>query len=113
MCLGHESSGIVAALGPNAGRSGSGLKVGSRVALEPGVVCRVCDACKTGQYEVSLVCACAGAEVEVVPQHDLRCDAAIRVWNAREILYVACSSLTGSDEQMCSQRICCILFQTL
>lgn len=50
MCLGHESSGVVAKLGPKAAKSG--LKVGSRVALEPGVSCRTCDKCKAGMYNV-------------------------------------------------------------
>ena len=39
-------------MGPDAGKSG--LKVGDRVAMEPGVSCRVCVMCKTGKYEVSL-----------------------------------------------------------
>lgn len=52
MCLGHESSGIVAKMGPKAARSG--LKIGQRVALEPGVSCRACGECKAGRYEVSL-----------------------------------------------------------
>ena len=29
------------------------LKVGDRVALEPGVSCGVCDCCKRGRYQVS------------------------------------------------------------
>lgn len=49
MCLGHESSGKVVKLGPKA----TGLKVGQRVALEPGMGCRTCDLCKGGLYEVS------------------------------------------------------------
>lgn len=44
MCLGHESSGVVVKLGPEAGRSG--VKVGQRVALEPGVSCRNCVSCE-------------------------------------------------------------------
>lgn len=44
MCLGHESSGVVVKLGPDAGKSG--VKVGQRVALEPGVSCRTCGVCK-------------------------------------------------------------------
>lgn len=28
------------------------LKVGDRVAMEPGATCRKCDACKSGRYEV-------------------------------------------------------------
>ncbi|GMK57242.1 hypothetical protein CspeluHIS016_0400760 [Cutaneotrichosporon spelunceum] len=48
MCLGHESSGKVVKLGPKA----TGLKVGQRVALEPGMGCRTCDLCKGGLYEL-------------------------------------------------------------
>jgi len=51
MCLGHESSGIVAKLGPDV-KSSLGLKEGMRVALEPGVSCRTCGSCKAGAYEV-------------------------------------------------------------
>jgi L-iditol 2-dehydrogenase/D-xylulose reductase len=50
MCLGHESSGVVVKLGPNAGASG--IKVGQRVSLEPGVSCRSCYLC------MSLPCLC-------------------------------------------------------
>ncbi|TFK29381.1 xylitol dehydrogenase [Coprinopsis marcescibilis] len=48
MVLGHESSGIVSKVGPKVKH----LKVGDRVALEPGATCRVCDACKIGKYEL-------------------------------------------------------------
>ncbi|CAK9786460.1 sorbitol dehydrogenase [Cutaneotrichosporon oleaginosum] len=48
MCLGHESSGKVVKLGPKV----TGLKVGQRVALEPGMGCRTCDMCKGGLYEL-------------------------------------------------------------
>lgn len=53
MCLGHESSGVVVKLGPNV-REDLGVKVGTRVAMEPGVCCRSCANCKAGLYEVSL-----------------------------------------------------------
>ncbi|KMU72606.1 sorbitol dehydrogenase 2 [Coccidioides immitis RMSCC 3703] len=48
MVLGHESSGIVISVGPGV-RS---LKPGDRVALEPGVPCRQCEACKGGKYNL-------------------------------------------------------------
>lgn len=48
MVLGHEGSGVVAAVGPNV----ESLKVGDRVAIEPGVPCRMCDFCKTGKYNL-------------------------------------------------------------
>lgn len=47
--LGHESSGIVSKVGPKVKH----LKVGDRVALEPGATCRACDLCKAGRYEAS------------------------------------------------------------
>lgn len=44
--LGHESSGIVTAVGSEV----TSLKVGDRVALEPGQSCGACFLCKDGQY---------------------------------------------------------------
>ncbi|XP_077870277.1 sorbitol dehydrogenase-like [Saccoglossus kowalevskii] len=54
MILGHESSGVVAALGKGV----STLKVGDRVAIEPSVPCRKCDYCKGGRYNLcpDIVC---------------------------------------------------------
>ncbi|KAG6854835.1 hypothetical protein C0991_012025 [Blastosporella zonata] len=46
--LGHESSGIVSKVGPDVKH----LKVGDRVAMEPGATCKRCDACKSGRYEL-------------------------------------------------------------
>ncbi|XP_014599501.1 PREDICTED: sorbitol dehydrogenase-like isoform X1 [Polistes canadensis] len=48
MIIGHESSGIVAKLGKNV----KNLKVGDRVAIEPGVPCRECTFCKNGRYNL-------------------------------------------------------------
>lgn len=48
MVLGHESAGVVAAVGPGV----STLRVGDRVALEPGVPCRTCARCKAGRYNL-------------------------------------------------------------
>ncbi len=48
LVLGHEASGVVRALGPGTGR----LKVGDRIAMEPGVPCRRCRACRAGQYNL-------------------------------------------------------------
>ena len=48
MVLGHESSGIVAEIGSEV----TSLKVGDRVALEPGVPCRYCVQCKRGKYNL-------------------------------------------------------------
>lgn len=48
MVLGHEASGVVAKCGSNV----KTLKPGDRVAIEPGVPCRVCDFCKSGKYNL-------------------------------------------------------------
>lgn len=48
MIIGHEASGIVRKLGNNV----KNLQVGDRVAIEPGVSCRLCDFCKTGRYNL-------------------------------------------------------------
>ncbi|KAJ0420539.1 chaperonin 10-like protein [Aspergillus carlsbadensis] len=48
MCLGHESSGIVTAIGPGA----KTLKVGDRVALEVGLPCRKCPLCLSSRYNL-------------------------------------------------------------
>jgi L-iditol 2-dehydrogenase len=48
MILGHEVAGIVAEVSANV----KTLQVGDRVALEPGVPCRRCEACKTGRYNL-------------------------------------------------------------
>ncbi|CAH1797257.1 unnamed protein product [Owenia fusiformis] len=60
MVLGHESSGIVTALGEGVKH----LKVGDRVALEPGVPCRACDYCKTGRYNL-----CPDVEFHATPPY--------------------------------------------
>jgi L-iditol 2-dehydrogenase len=48
LILGHECAGIVADVGGKVTR----LKVGDRVAVEPGVTCGRCEACKTGKYNL-------------------------------------------------------------
>lgn len=46
--LGHEASGTVVEVGEEV----SGLKVGDRVALEPGKTCGQCEFCKSGKYNL-------------------------------------------------------------
>lgn len=48
MVLGHEASGVVSKVGEGV----SNLKVGDRVAIEPGVPCRTCKNCKIGRYNL-------------------------------------------------------------
>jgi L-iditol 2-dehydrogenase len=48
MIIGHESAGVVEAVGAGV----ASLKPGDPVALEPGVPCRACAACKTGRYNL-------------------------------------------------------------
>lgn len=47
MVIGHESAGEVVAVGP-----GTNLQPGDRVALEPGVPCRMCEYCRNGLYNL-------------------------------------------------------------
>ncbi|KAI5695944.1 hypothetical protein M8J76_015355 [Diaphorina citri] len=48
MIVGHEASGIVSKVGAKVKH----LKVGDRVAIEPGVPCRTCTYCKEGRYNL-------------------------------------------------------------
>ena len=48
LILGHEASGEVVEVGQKV----TTLKVGDRVALEPGIPCRKCDFCKSGRYNL-------------------------------------------------------------
>ena len=48
LILGHECSGEVVEVGKKV----DDLKVGDRVALEPGIPCRMCEHCKSGRYNL-------------------------------------------------------------
>lgn len=49
MVLGHESGGSIVEMGSEVPASAA-LKVGDRVAIEPGVPCRFCSLCRDGLY---------------------------------------------------------------
>lgn len=59
--LGHEAAGQVTAMGPEA----SLLRVGDRVAIEPGTPCRDCRECLTGNYHL-----CASLVFLATPPYD-------------------------------------------
>ena len=48
MVLGHESSGVIAEVGAAV----THLRVGDRVAMEPGIPCRRCEYCRSGSYHL-------------------------------------------------------------
>ncbi|KAI1850123.1 hypothetical protein JX266_004502 [Neoarthrinium moseri] len=48
LSLGHESSGVVVAIGPQA----VGFRIGDRVALEVGLPCGQCSICRKGRYNL-------------------------------------------------------------
>lgn len=61
MIIGHEASGVVRKLG----KTVTNLAVGDRVAIEPGVSCRLCDFCKSGKYNL-----CPGMKFCATPPYD-------------------------------------------
>ena len=61
MVLGHESAGIVHAVGDKV----TTLKEGDRVAMEPGIPCRRCVQCKDGKYNL-----CPDMAFAATPPHD-------------------------------------------
>ncbi|KAF2893446.1 hypothetical protein ILUMI_12731 [Ignelater luminosus] len=65
MIIGHEASGIVIEVGSEVKH----LKKGDRVAIEPGVPCRICNFCKEGNYNVCndmIFCACPPCDGNLV-----------------------------------------------
>lgn len=59
--LGHESSGTVVEVGEDV----PDLKPGDRVSIEPGVPCRFCDYCRSGNYN-----HCPDTVFAATPPHD-------------------------------------------
>lgn len=59
--LGHESAGIITQVGSAV----STLKVGDRVAMEPGTCCRRCEPCKRGKYNL-----CEDMRFAATPPYD-------------------------------------------
>jgi L-iditol 2-dehydrogenase len=49
MTLGHESAGVVVAVGDSPKNS---FQIGDKVALEVGLPCEKCDLCQTGRYNI-------------------------------------------------------------
>lgn len=48
LTLGHESAGVVTAVGSEV----TNLKVGDKVAMEVGLPCKKCDLCTAGRYNI-------------------------------------------------------------
>ena len=61
MVLGHESSGVISKVGSAV----TTLKVGDRVAMEPGIPCRRCEPCKGGKYNL-----CENMAFAATPPYD-------------------------------------------
>lgn len=59
--LGHESAGIIEECGPDV----KGLKVGDRVAIEPGAGCNTCEVCRSGRYNL-----CEAMQFAATPPFD-------------------------------------------
>lgn len=61
LILGHEAAGSVVKVGSNV----KDLKVGDKVAMEPGVTCGKCEFCMTGKYNL-----CPDVEFFATPPYD-------------------------------------------
>lgn len=77
LVLGHETAGVVSAVGPDVTGAGGGVTVGTRVAVEPQAECGRCAQCRQGRYHLCPDIAFfatppvdgAFAEYVVVPAH--------------------------------------------
>jgi L-iditol 2-dehydrogenase len=61
LILGHESAGIVRAVGNDV----KDVAIGDRVALEPGIVCGTCEHCRRGEYNL-----CPNVDFMATPPFD-------------------------------------------
>lgn len=61
MVLGHESAGVITQVGSAV----TSVKVGDRVAMEPGIACRRCPPCKGGKYNL-----CENMQFAATPPYD-------------------------------------------
>lgn len=50
--LGREATGEIIAVGAMAARTWPHLQIGSRIAIEPGIPCRICHDCASGKYNI-------------------------------------------------------------
>jgi D-xylulose reductase len=85
--MGHEASGTIYAVGSAV----TSVKVGDRVAIEPGHPCRRCKACKTGSYNLCPDIKFASAPPDT---HGLL----TKFWKAPEDFVYKVSDETGLDE---------------
>merc|ERR1711971_1485641 len=69
MVLGHEAAGVVTKLGSSV----SNLKVGDRVAIEPGVPCAGCDFARLGCITCALTCSSAQPPLSMATWPGITC----------------------------------------
>lgn len=89
MVLGHESSGVIHKVGDGV----RNVKPGDRVAMEPGVSCRRCEACKTGRYQL-----CSGMAFAATPPYDGTLARYYRL--PEDLVYILPESLSLEDGAM-------------
>ncbi|KAI0269107.1 xylitol dehydrogenase [Gloeopeniophorella convolvens] len=89
MVLGHESSGVVFKVGASV----KTVKPGDRVAMEPGVSCRRCEACRTGRYQL-----CPDMAFAATPPYDGTLTRYYRL--PEDLVYALPENLTLEDGAM-------------
>ncbi|KAI1613999.1 chaperonin 10-like protein [Exophiala viscosa] len=88
--LGHESAGTVVDIGSKV----KNLKVGDRVAIEPGVPCRHCDYCRSGSYNL-----CPDTVFAATPPHNGTLSKFYKT--AADYCYPLADHLTLEDGALC------------